>query len=62
MLHIHFYHFSKRALTTLYMSVVVERDQVNKNCQKDLLHIKEYCLGLRSPFLAPFSPKKQTGD
>lgn len=38
----------------------MERDWVNKNPQKDLLQIKQYCLGLRS-FLALLSPKKQTG-
>lgn len=38
----------------------MERDWVNKNPQKDLLQIKQYCVGLRS-FLALLSPKKQTG-
>lgn len=30
----------------------MEGNQVNRNSQKDLLQIREYCLGGRSPFSA----------
>lgn len=59
MLHTHFYHYSKRALTTFYMSICCGKESSKQKSSKNLLQIKKYCLGL-SFFSALFSLRKQT--
>lgn len=61
MLDAHFYHYSKRTLTTFYMSSCCGKGPSKQKSSKRFASNKRILFRSLISFLAPFSPKKQTG-